>query len=917
MSIQVASLYVSVDGETSGADTALNRVDQRLNQVADTATRAGTTMTAGLTLPLGLLGKTAITAGMDYQTMMAIIQEQSGATIQQMRLLGDQAIALGGDLQLPGVDASDAVATMLELSKAGLSIDASMQAARGSLSLAIIESMGFARAAQITAGALNTFSLEGDKAVWVTDLLAAGSNASSASVLSLADGMNQAGFAFANANQTLPDLITALAILSNNGLSGSDAGTALKNAFMRLMSPTKEAQGVMRDLGISFFDVNGNMLPLVSIIGVLNTGLAGLTQQERLAALETIFLSDGMKAMLPLLGAGSIGFLDMQRTVTAEGAAAGLAAAKNSGLRGAIDGLKSTVDTFLLEQALPFLETLEGWTNRTSEAVNWIRTLDQRFINAGIAVAGFLAVAGPVLLFIGRLAAVLAFVSTPLGAIIGVATALVGVFAGDLGGATTNTIALFNGLMSALQQFGNLPDIRTMFAQLGEAMRLAGTGDLSGAFSQLLAGGDSAGAAVAGIWTQLQPALQTVGQQLWNEVQMWGFFLSQWIPARIPFVLQELEELGQVVYGWLLIKATDIGFGAALWGLQLLGWASRQIPTLLAELEGLAGHVQGWILLKGTELGFAIALWGVGFVAWIAPMAVGFLAELALWGLGVYSWILAQVPILQQQFTSWWDAFIVWIGPAFVDFLGQWATNLDLFLTWIGQAAGPLLLALGEWAIAFIQWVLPLIPPLLVALGGVALAIGAWILTTAFVLAKHVGMWALALYEWVQKTAIPGLAGALVYFVISLSEWIGTTQTWLKTEMTKMGVAMVKAMIAGIASWWPQFIVWLNNKIAELPLAVKIALGLASPAFANTMNAIEAEADATGAANSDPKQTGSNTSKAPVVIGAPTRGNTGNSGGAITHTHYHNHQYVVNGNMDIAEVVRDIMREFQYQGGAT
>lgn len=876
MAIQVASLYVSVDGETAGADSALNRVDQRLNDVAGNATRTGAMMTAGLTLPLGLLGRTALSSGMDYQTMMAVYQQSTGATIEQMRLVGAEAVRLGGDLKLPGVSSADSLAVMLELSKGGLSVERSMQAARGALSLAIIESMGFARAAQIQSGALNTFNLEGSEATRVADMLAAGSNASAASVLSLADGMNQAGFAFANANQTLPDLITALAILSNNGLSGSDAGTALKNAFMRLYSPTKEARGVMNELGMSFYDVNGNMIPLAGIINVLNTGMAGLTQEQRLAALETIFLSDGMKAMLPLMNAGSEGYLSMMDAVTQEGAAAGMAAAKNSGLRGAIEGLKSTVETFMQTQAMPFLGVLEGWVTRGTEVVAWLGTVDQRFITAGIAIGVVLAVAGPLLTVFGALAGVAAFLATPLGLVIGVVAALAGVFAGDLGGATTGTIALFNGLLSTLQQFAALPDIQTMFAQLGDAMRLAGGGDLSGAFSSLIAGGDSLGAASTGVWAQMQPQLIAIGNQIWGEVMKWGLFLSRWIPARIPFVLQELEQLWQVVSAWLV--------------------------------------------LKGTEVGFSLALWGIGFVAWIAPMGVQFLTEMALFAINWFGWIVAQIPGIQAQFLLWADAFVKWVVPATLKFLEEWPIFLHNFLSWIEGAAGPILIGLGNWATSFIAWIAPMIPTLLVALGAMALAIGAWILTTAGVLLVHLGWWASAFLQWAITAGIPNLLRGLGMMLVELIKWLATLDNFLFGRMREVGYTFVRGMMDGIGSMWGTFVEWLNKKIAELPLAVKIALGLAAPSFVAAGQAV----GVTGEAPTEPKNTGGNTPKAMLVMpsasgggaalamGNSTKGGGSSTGGAI-HNHYHNHNWTINGKLDVRSVLRELIRETQQE----
>jgi cysteinyl-tRNA synthetase len=70
--------------------------------------------------------------------------------------------------------AADAALAMLELSKAGLDVTNTMDAARGVLMLAAAGQMSNAEAAQIAAGALNAFGLEGSEAARVANLLAAG-----------------------------------------------------------------------------------------------------------------------------------------------------------------------------------------------------------------------------------------------------------------------------------------------------------------------------------------------------------------------------------------------------------------------------------------------------------------------------------------------------------------------------------------------------------------------------------------------------------------------------------------------------------------------------------------------------------------------------------------------------------------------
>ena len=300
-------------------------------------------------------GAQALDTAGDYEQSMNVLQAQSGATAEEMDRVREKAKALGADLSLPAVSAATAGEAMLELSKGGLTVQESMDAAKGTLMLAAAAETDVATAANITTGALKAFGLEGNKAGYIADLLANSANQSRASITDLAAGFQQAAFRLRSAGQGADDLAASLAILTNNGLTGSDAGTALQNAFARLQAPTKDAAKLMRTLGINVYDANGNMLPMRDIIGVLNSKLGGMTQQQRNAALSTIFLSDGMKAMIPLMASGVDGFDKMKTAVNQTGSAQALAAAQMKGLKGASEGLQSQLETLALEGLEPLL----------------------------------------------------------------------------------------------------------------------------------------------------------------------------------------------------------------------------------------------------------------------------------------------------------------------------------------------------------------------------------------------------------------------------------------------------------------------------------------------------------------------------------------------------------------------------------
>lgn len=303
----------------------------------------------------------------DYEQSMNVLQEQSGATGAEMDRVREKAKALGADLSLPAVSAATAGEAMLELSKGGLTLQESMDAAKGTLMLAAAAETDVATAANITTGALKAFGLEGNKAGYIADLLANSANQSRASITDLGAGFQQAAFRFRAAGMGADDLAASLAILTNNGLTGSDAGTALQNAIARLQAPTKQATAAMRQYGISVYDANGNMRPMREIIGTLNNRLGGLTQQERNAALSTIFLSDGMKAIIPLMASQVEGYDKMKAAVNKAGSAQALAAAQMKGLKGDSEGLQSQLETLALEALEPLLPLMAANIRKAAE----------------------------------------------------------------------------------------------------------------------------------------------------------------------------------------------------------------------------------------------------------------------------------------------------------------------------------------------------------------------------------------------------------------------------------------------------------------------------------------------------------------------------------------------------------------------
>jgi len=366
------------DGKfSSGLAAARGKAEGTLGGIGKTAAgvAAGIIGAQGIGGAISYVKNSIFGLGASFEQEMNILQEVSQASGDDMQRLDGLAKELGRDLTLPATSAKDAASAMLELAKAGLSVNDVAGAAKGVLQLSAAGNLSNARAAEIAANALNAFGLEGTEAVRIADLLAASANRSSLEVTDAADSLQMASAVYAAAGVPIEDLVTLISELGNAGIKGSDAGTSLKQMLLQLQTPTNKAKDLMRDLGFEVYDANGNMFDMRTIVGNLQTSMSGLTQQERDYALGVIFGSDAVRAANVLLKEGVSGFDEMKVAVTEQGAAADLAAARNKGLRGAVDGLKSAIETLTLGAVGLVSGPLEGLIRGAANVVNQVEPL--------------------------------------------------------------------------------------------------------------------------------------------------------------------------------------------------------------------------------------------------------------------------------------------------------------------------------------------------------------------------------------------------------------------------------------------------------------------------------------------------------------------------------------------------------------
>lgn len=286
-------------------------------------------------------GIRAIRSAAELETSLNVFQEVTGASADEMLRAGEAARAFGRDLTLPGVTAASATEAILELARAGLSVQESLAAARGTLQLAIAGEIGFAQSADIVASALNSFALAGEEAVRIADLLANSANASQGTLEEMGAALKNVGSVARQVGLSIEDTTALLGILARNGIKGAEGGTVLRVALLRLIAPAKDAQRIIERLGISIRDAQGNVRP--DVFAQFAEATAQLSNAQRDAAAAVVFGTRGIRAQAILGREGRAAIEEMNEALARQGAAADLAGARTRGFAGKVENLKNQV----------------------------------------------------------------------------------------------------------------------------------------------------------------------------------------------------------------------------------------------------------------------------------------------------------------------------------------------------------------------------------------------------------------------------------------------------------------------------------------------------------------------------------------------------------------------------------------------
>lgn len=331
---------------------------------------------AAATAAVVAFAKDAVETGAQFDSAMSQVAATMGVTVDEIQNLRDFAQEMGANTVFSATQAAEALNYM---ALAGYDADKSMAMLPTVLNLAAAGGFDLARASDMVTDAESALGLSTDQAAAMVDQMAKAASRSNTSVEQLGDAMLTVGGTAKFMSGGTDRLQTVLGLLADNGIKGSEAGTHLRNILLKLSSPTKDGAAAMETLGLKVFDAQGNMRDMQDIIGDLNKAFDGLTDQERIDYISTLFNSRDIAAVNALLGTSTERWNELGSAISeASGSARTMADTQLDNLNGDITLMKSALEGVKIQFSDGINPAIRDVVQRITRALSNPKT--QRFL---------------------------------------------------------------------------------------------------------------------------------------------------------------------------------------------------------------------------------------------------------------------------------------------------------------------------------------------------------------------------------------------------------------------------------------------------------------------------------------------------------------------------------------------------------
>ena len=392
-----------------------SEIGPRIKSVGDSMKSVGRNMSLHVTAPITAGFGAAMKKSVDFDDTMRKVKATSGATGNEFNQLRTKALQMGRDTKFT---ASESAEAMNYMALAGWDTKDMLKGVGGVMNLAAASGEDLASVSDIVTDNLTAFGMKAKDSTHFADVLAQTSSKANTDVRGLGEAFKYAAPVAGALGYTVEDTSIAIGLMSNAGIKGEKAGTALRTMFTNLAKPTKAMKEEMDKLGISITDSNGEMLPMRDVMDQLRNKMGGLTKDQQAAAASTIFGKEAMSGALAVINASDEDYKKLTKSIDgSNGASKRMANEMEGGIGGAMRKMKSAIESLAISLG-------DALAPMLYKIAKWITSLANKFTNLPkgiqktIAIVGLLAAAiGPLLMIFGVMASTIGTAITALGSL--------------------------------------------------------------------------------------------------------------------------------------------------------------------------------------------------------------------------------------------------------------------------------------------------------------------------------------------------------------------------------------------------------------------------------------------------------------------------------------------------------------------
>ncbi|GAB5055821.1 hypothetical protein COSHB9_02080 [Companilactobacillus alimentarius] len=405
-----------IDQQSTGwykAGTNLKKFGSAATSAGQKMSSMGSTMTTRVTAPIvagfGYAAKSAIDFNSQIKNIGPLLQANGESAGQVRREMTQMANASKKWSVQYGISTKSINTGLEELVKRGYSAKQSLGAMPSILNAAKASGDDFNSVMTVSTSTLEQFGLKSRTTAGmlkntqrVTDSLTYTANATAAGFQDMGDAMTYVGPTAHAAGISLEETAAAIGLMSNQGIEGSVAGTALRSALTRLMKPSKQNAAGFKELGINVADFKKGTLTLPEILNKIKTNTAGWTKEQRAAAIATAFGTEAQAGMNALISQGGDALTGLtNKTEKATGSTKKIADTMNSTKAAQIAKFKESLHVLAITIGDKLTPTLMPLVKDATRIVKSFGDLDASTQKTIVKTAALAAAVGPLLSILG------------------------------------------------------------------------------------------------------------------------------------------------------------------------------------------------------------------------------------------------------------------------------------------------------------------------------------------------------------------------------------------------------------------------------------------------------------------------------------------------------------------------------------